>query len=214
MTIRVMIIHASRVLRTALGNLIEQQQGFRVAGAAGSVDDALNMFNRTPPDYDLILVDSGLAVSGSVEKLQSVSLAKIMMIAADETDAALDGWIKEGARGIIGVDADVSHLIKAMSKVYEGEYWLNRQVTSRILSSLGQYAKELTPEQLLIKSLTAKEKDVARAILRGNGETLRATAQALEISENTLRNHLTSVYSKLKVANRTELFIFAQQYLD
>ncbi len=214
MTIRVMIIHASRVLRTALGNLIEQQQGFRVAGAAGSVDDALNMFNRAPPDYDLILVDSGLAVSGSVEKLQSVSLAKIMMIAADETDAALDGWIKEGARGIIGVDADVSHLIKAMSKVYEGEYWLNRQVTSRILSSLGQYAKELTPEQLLIKSLTAKEKDVARAILRGNGETLRATAQALEISENTLRNHLTSVYSKLKVANRTELFIFAQQYLD
>ncbi len=214
MTIRVMIIHASRVLRTALGNLIEQQQGFRVAGAAGSVDDALNMFNRTPPDYDLILVDSGLAVSGSVEKLQSVSRAKIMMIAADETDAALDGWIKEGARGIIGVDADVSHLIKAMSKVYEGEYWLNRQVTSRILSSLGQYAKELTPEQLLIKSLTAKEKDVARAILRGNGETLRATAQALEISENTLRNHLTSVYSKLKVANRTELFIFAQQYLD
>lgn len=214
MTIRVMIIHASRVLRTALGNLIEQQQGFRVAGAAGSVDDALNMFNRAPPDYDLILVDSGLAVSGSVEKLQSVSRAKIMMIAADETDAALDGWIKEGARGIIGVDADVSHLIKAMSKVYEGEYWLNRQVTSRILSSLGQYAKELTPEQLLIKSLTAKEKDVARAILRGNGETLRATAQALEISENTLRNHLTSVYSKLKVANRTELFIFAQQYLD
>lgn len=214
MTIRVMIIHASRVLRTALGNLIEQQQGFHVAGAAGSVDDALNMFNRAPPDYDLILVDSGLAVSGSVEKLQSVSRAKIMMIAADETDAALDGWIKEGARGIIGVDADVSHLIKAMSKVYEGEYWLNRQVTSRILSSLGQYAKELTPEQLLIKSLTAKEKDVARAILRGNGETLRATAQALEISENTLRNHLTSVYSKLKVANRTELFIFAQQYLD
>ena len=63
------------------------------------------------------------------------------------------------------------------------------------------------------KQLTAKEKLVIKALIEGQGQTLRATAQGLNISENTVRNHLTSIYAKLGVANRLELFVFAQRFM-
>ena len=116
-------------------------------------------------------------------------------------------------RGVLGRDADFGQLAKAMSKVYAGEFWLNRAATSRILSAFGS-AKELTPEQAKIALLTAKEKLVVQALVNGGGQTLRSTAKNLNISENTVRNHLTSIYSKLALANRLELFVFAQQHLS
>jgi DNA-binding CsgD family transcriptional regulator len=86
-------------------------------------------------------------------------------------------------------------------------------MTSRIFSSLGQ-AKALSDEQKRIAALTAKEKLVVKAVLDGGGKTLRDTAKDLEISENTVRNHLRSIYSKLNLANRLELFVFAQQHFS
>jgi DNA-binding CsgD family transcriptional regulator len=55
---------------------------------------------------------------------------------------------------------------------------------------------------------------VVKAVLDGGGKTLRETAKDLEISENTVRNHLRSIYSKLDLANRLELFVFAQQHFS
>lgn len=214
MTIHVMLVHASRVIRTAIGNLIDLQQGFRVVAAAGSVKEAIEYLTQTSPVCELILIDGSIVQPGSIAELIAVSSAKVVMLSECETDGSLDECIKEGARGVIGVDADVEHFVKALTKVHEGEYWLNRQATSRILSTLGQPPKELSPEQVKINSLTAKEKLVVQAVLQGNGQTLHNTAQDLKISENTLRNHLTSIYSKLGLVNRTELFIFAQQHFE
>ena len=214
MTIHVMLVHASRVIRTAIGNLIDLQQGFRVVAAAGSVKEAIECLTQTSPVCELILIDGSIVQPGSIAELLAASSAKVVMLSECETDGSLDECIKEGARGVIGVDADIDHFVKALTKVHEGEYWLNRQATSRILSTLGQPPKELSPEQVKISSLTAKEKLVVQAVLQGNGQTLHNTAQDLKISENTLRNHLTSIYSKLGLANRTELFIFAQQHFE
>ena len=214
MTIHVMLVHASRVIRTAIGNLIDLQQGFRVVAAAGSVKEAIESLTQTSPVCELILIDGTIVQPGSIAELLAVCSAKVVMLSECETDGSLDECIKEGARGVIGVDADIDHFVKALTKVHEGEYWLNRQATSRILSTLGQPPKELSPEQVKINSLTAKEKLVVQAVLQGNGQTLHNTAQDLKISENTLRNHLTSIYSKLGLANRTELFIFAQQHFE
>jgi DNA-binding NarL/FixJ family response regulator len=97
--------------------------------------------------------------------------------------------------------------------VYEGEFWFNRHITSCIFRNLGQ-TKELSDEQKRIAALTTKEKLVVKAVVDGGGKTLRETAKDLEISENTVRNHLRSIYSKLDLANRLELFVFAQQHFS
>ena len=213
MALRVMIVHASRVIRTALGNLIDQQSGFNVCAAAASIHEATQLLAQPAVACDLILVDGALAQPGSVSQLLVTDDVKVVMLSDAESDGSLDACVKEGARGVIDTDADVTHLVKALTKVYEGEYWLNRQTTSRLLSTLGHSAKVLSDEQVKINSLTAKEALVVQAVFNGNGQSLHKTAQTLQISENTLRNHLTAIYAKLGVANRTELFIFAQQHL-
>lgn len=213
MTLRVMIVHASRVIRTALGNLIDQQPGFNVCAAAASIQEATQFISHPSIPCDLILVDSALAQPGSVSQLLAASDVKVVMLSDAESEGFLDACVKEGARGVIDTDADVTHLVKALTKVNEGEYWLNRQTTSRILSTLGRSAMVLSDEQVKINSLTSKEALVVQAVFNGNGQSLHKTALTLQISQNTLRNHLTAIYAKLGVANRTELFIFAQQHM-
>ena len=209
-----MLIHASRVIRTAIGNLIDLQQGFHVVAAVSNAKEAIECLIQKSAACDLILIDGSVLQPGTIAEMLAVSAARLVILSENESDGSLDACIKEGARGVIGVDADVEHFVKALTKVHEGEYWLNRQATSRILSTLGQPSKELSAERIKINSLTAKETLVVKAVLRGNGQTLHNTAMDLKISENTLRNHLTSIYSKLGLANRTELFIFAQQHLE
>ncbi len=212
--IRVVLIHASRVIRTALGNMIDQHESFNVIAALSSLVDITDFAKKPQILFDLILIDADLVSRGVIVQLAAMGTAKIIVLSEDDSTAAVESWIQEGARGIIGPDADFDHLIKAMNKVNDGEYWLNRQVTSRILSSLSNYSKELTHEQSLIRQLTIKERQVVQSIFDGNGQTLRETALTLNITENTLRNHLTSIYAKLAVRNRTELYVFARQHLD
>jgi len=146
-------------------------------------------------------------------RIAAMSDAKVLLLALEREPSNVEDWLKEGARGLINPQADSAQLLKAISKVYAGEFWFNRQITSRIFSGLGQ-AKELSDEQKRIAELTAKEKLVVKAVVDGGGKTLRETAKDLEISENTVRNHLRSIYSKLGLANRLELFVFAQQHLS
>jgi DNA-binding NarL/FixJ family response regulator len=146
-------------------------------------------------------------------RIAAMSDAKVLLLALEREPSNVEDWLKEGARGLVSAQADSAELLKAISTVYAGEFWFNRQIASRIFSSLGQ-TKELSDEQKRIAALTAKERLVVKAVLDGGGKTLRETAKDLEISENTVRNHLRSIYSKLDLANRLELFVFAQQHFS
>jgi DNA-binding NarL/FixJ family response regulator len=136
-----------------------------------------------------------------------------LLLALERVPLNVEDWLKEGACGLVDSQADSTEILKAIAKVYAGEFWFNRQISSRSFSSLDQ-TKELSDEQKRIAALTTKEKLVVKAVVDGGGKTLRETAKDLEISENTVRNHLRSIYSKLGLANRLELFVFAQQHFS
>jgi DNA-binding NarL/FixJ family response regulator len=119
-----------------------------------------------------------------------------------------------GARGVISKTEPTSNLLKAIEKIHEGELWLNRNATSRILLQISQanLPKELTSEQMKLASLTPKEDKVTRAIQLHSEKTLKQVADSLHISEHTLRNHLASIYDKLGVRNRMELYVFCGKF--
>ncbi len=213
MQIKILIVHPSRLMQAALTGLISTDKNFHVVSTLGRGTDLIELLDQTTELFDLILLDPTLEHSELITKIVALSHAKIILLTLDEESPLLETWVKEGVRGVLGCDADFAQLTKAMSKVYAGEFWLNRVATSRLLSTFGA-ARELTPEQARIALLTAKEKMVIQAIVNGGGQTLRDTAKILKISENTVRNHLTSIYSKLSLANRLELFVFAQQHLS
>ncbi len=213
MQIKILIVHPSRIMQSALTRLINTDKNFRVASTFGRGLDLMELLQTSSEQVDIILLDPTAEHSGLISQIAPLTNAKIILLTLDEDSPQLEVWVKEGVRGVLGRDADFGQLLKAMTKVYAGEFWLNRLATSRILSSLGG-AKELTPEQARIALLTAKEKIIIQAVVNGAGQTLRSTAILLKISENTVRNHLTSIYSKLALTNRLELFVFVQQHFS
>ena len=73
-------------------------------------------------------------------------------------------------------------------------------------------APKVDPEAGRIGSLTARERDVVKLIVQGNGALNKDLAERAFISERTLRNHLTTIYQKLDVANRLELYVYATKH--
>jgi two-component system nitrate/nitrite response regulator NarL len=213
MQIQVLVVHPSPIVQSALDGLVRQDTSYHVVKTFGRGDELALFLNTTTDRFDVVLLNVEQEQPSLMLRIAAMSDAKVLLLALEREPSNVEDWLKEGARGLVNPQADSAELLKAISTVYAGEFWFNRQMTSRIFSSLGQ-AKALSDEQKRIAALTAKEKLVVKAVLDGGGKTLRDTAKDLEISENTVRNHLRSIYSKLNLANRLELFVFAQQHFS
>jgi DNA-binding NarL/FixJ family response regulator len=98
--------------------------------------------------------------------------------------------------------------------VHEGQLWLDRAATGRVFLEFSRQGAgpAVNPEQKKIASLTERERKIVSFLVTHAGATARVIAGELLISEHTLRNHLTSIYDKLGVANRLELFAYAQKH--
>jgi DNA-binding NarL/FixJ family response regulator len=190
-----------------------QDTSCRVVKTFGRGDELALFLTTTTDRFDVVLLNVEQEQPSLMLRIAAMSDAKVLLLALEREPFDVEDWLKEGARGLVSAQADSAELLKAISYVYAGEFWFNRQIALRIFSNPGE-TKELSDEQKRIAALTAKEKLVVKAVFDGGGKTLRETAKGLEISENTVRNHLRSIYSKLGLANRLELFVFAQQHLS
>jgi len=211
MQIQILVVHPSPLVQAALDCLIRKDDSFCVVKTFEKGAELATFLTTTTDRFDVVLLSTEDEHPSLMLRISAMSDAKVLLLALEREPLNVEDWLKEGARGLINAQADSTQLFKAITKIYAGEFWFNRQITSRIFSGLGQ-GKELTDEQRRIADLTAKEKLVVKAVVEGGGKTLRETAKDLEISENTVRNHLRSIYSKLGLANRLELFVFAQQH--
>ncbi len=213
MQIQVLVVHPSPIVQSALDGLVRHDTSYHVVKTFGRGDELALFLTTTTDHFDVVLLSVEQEQPSLMLRIAAMSDAKVLLLALEREPSNVEDWLKEGARGLVSAQADSAELLKAISTVYAGEFWFNRQLASRIFSSLGQ-TKELSDEQKRIAALTAKETLVVKAVLDGGGKTLRETAKDLEISENTVRNHLRSIYSKLDLANRLELFVFAQQHFS
>lgn len=212
MQIQILVVHPSPLVQAALNCLIRTDASFGVVKTFSRGSELAEFLTMTTDRFDLVLLSVESEQPSLMLRIAAMTDAKVILLSLENEPLEVEAWLKEGARGLITVQADFAQLSKAIHKVYDGEFWFNRQITSRIFSGLGQ-SKEVSDEQRRIAELTTKEKLVVKAVVDGGGKTLRETAKDLQISENTVRNHLRSIYSKLGLANRLELFVFAQQHL-
>jgi len=116
--------------------------------------------------------------------------------------------VESGAIGIISKQDPPELLFAAIRRVYSGGAWLDRFVTAKMFVHSPVSEKKL-PNSRKISRLTAREREVIHMI--GMGLRNKQVADRLYISNITVHHHLTSIYSKLDVANRLELIIFAYQ---
>ena len=214
--IEVLLVDNHLMVAEGLKLLMENSKLFKVCQIVTNAKDALGALDTYKPD--LILLEPNLEDANGfdlIPMLLKKTSGKVLVLTSLNNLDAHDQAIVKGARGVLKKTDAPELLLKAAAKIHEGELWVNREATSRILLQIAQATanKELSPEEIKLNSLTAKETKVSK-ILHANSElTLKEISGLLHISEHTLRNHLSSVYQKLEVKNRLEFYVFASKYL-
>ncbi len=191
---------------------LPEASGLQCIAVAPSVAHATQLLSGCKPDLVLVDLDSEDS-SDALAQLAGRGSLKILAMTSSSNPAVLDRAVLAGARGVLDKREEVSTLIKALRKIHEGELWIDRSATSRIFQELArqQATKRPDAESSLLSELTSRERQTVDALMASPAAPAKVLAKEMAISEHTLRNHLTSIYSKLGVANRTELYAFIQR---
>lgn len=206
-----MIVEDHGVVLWGLKKLIEgEAPAMCVVSTASDRCAALGRARAHRPD--VILLDLTLGDESGLDflpHLMEVAGGRVLVLTGIRDEEVHRRAIQRGASGVVCKDEPAEIVLKAVRKVYEGELWFDRQVAFGLLTQMIKEEHKDEAQTERVASLTPKEREIISVIASDDSSTNRQIAVCLRISENTLRNHLSSIYDKLGVANRLELLKFA-----
>ncbi len=209
--IRILLIDDHRSFMDGLAMVINSQTpAMKVVGMASNRAEATAAAVDLEPD--LILMDMDLGDSLSLDFLPELlekTPAKVLMLTGMQEPDLHDSAIVKGARGVLLKGESAKVILKAIEKVHDGELWASNAVLTRVLAQINSGKKQISPEDKKIADLTARELEIIATLLSHESSTNGEIASHLCISTSTLKNHLTTIYSKLDVKNRVQLMKYA-----
>lgn len=211
MTIRILLVDDHKTMLWGLERLIQAEgPSLTLVGSASDGAEATALCAALRPD--IVLLDLDLKGSSSIDFLPALvanGSTRVVILSANRDQGTLAAAVKAGARGVVSKEAPTDDVLLAVRKVHGGELWLDQSLMQALLGQLVAPAPKADPEAERIGTLTARERDVIGMIVQGKGALNKELAEKAFISERTLRNHLTTIYQKLDVANRLELYVYA-----
>ena len=212
--IRVMLVDDHKTMLWGLEKLLEEARPLmEVVGSVSDIDAAVALASSLRPDIVVLDVDlDGVCSVDFVPALVANGVTRALMFSGTRDQEMLARAVRNGARGVIGKEAAAEQVIDTIARVHRGELCLDQALLGSLLGALIKPAPVQAahdPEAARIALLTLKERKIVAMMVEGNGALNKTIAQRAFISEQTLRNHLTSIYSKLDVANRLELYVYA-----
>ena len=202
------------MVRTALRVFLDSWPNFRVVGEAADQTEALALATREQPD--VILLDLDLSDTSGLDflpdLLEAASATRVLILTGVHDPELHRQAVSLGAMGLVLKEKSIDILLQAIEKVHIGEVWLEPSMVANVLSTMTRKkgGKQPNSEEAKIATLTAREREVIALV--GEGLRNKQIAQRLFISETTVRHHLTSIFSKLAVAERIELVIYAYRH--
>jgi two-component system, NarL family, nitrate/nitrite response regulator NarL len=216
--IRVFLAEDHAITLWGLQRLIESRpERMTVVGTATSRETLLG--HAALAQTDVLVMDLDLGDADGLEVLPEVlrqSSAQVLVLTASDDSERHCRAIERGARGVMHKSEAPQQILAAIESVSSGAAWLNPQLMGQVLgrmtsASPARAAPAQNPAQARISSLTARERSIVSSLSQNPSEKLMTVATQLGMSENTLRNHLTTIYSKLGVRGRLELHVFAAE---
>ncbi len=161
-------------------------------------------------DVALVLCDYKLLGENQAEKLAQLKAAfpnARVLIIGDHCSSELQITVlKQGARGYFDYSSSVDNLSTAIRCVLMGEVWIERHVISGLIDALSQTPQITEQQQQALDSLSPKEHQVAELV--SHGATNKKIAIEMEITERTVKSHLTAIFQKMGIRDRLSLAIF------
>jgi two-component system, NarL family, nitrate/nitrite response regulator NarL len=212
--IRILIVDDHTIIRAALRMLLDSQPGVTVVGEGSGPEDALDAAVREQPD--VVLLDLDLGGASGLDLLPQLHAAapgtRVVVLTGLRDVEMHRRAVRLGAVGLVHKEESAGRLLEAIAKVYAGEVWLDSLLIASVLGEMtrSRASQPVDPEEVKIKALTARERQIIKLV--GQGMKNHAIATQLCISEATVRHHLTSIFGKLEVGDRLELAIYAYRH--
>jgi DNA-binding NarL/FixJ family response regulator len=218
--IRVIIIDEQPLFRQGICSTLEQMGDVVILGTCTDATEVLELVRTGNPD--VAIIDAGLAASDALEIARQMRhLAPhmaIIILTPSEDEERLFQSIKVGAAAYYARSITPEELVDAVRRVSRGEYLINDdvlskpQLASRVLKSFRELAveEEDTATKDLYSPLSSREVEILDYIARGNSN--KEIAKSLKISDQTVKNHITSILKKLSVNDRTAAVVHALRH--
>lgn len=189
-----------QVVRAGLVSLLEQQHDFVVVGEAGTGREAVRLAAELEPD--VALMDLQMPVMDGVEATETIRsrnpATEVLVLTTFDDDELIWGAIRAGAKGYLLKDAPPDALFNAIRKVAAGETLIPPEILSRLTEVIRQGGPAVETEE----QLTDREREILHLIARGLSN--KEIAAALFISDNTVKTHISNLFEKLGVNDRTQ----------
>ncbi len=204
--IRIVIADDHPIFREGLRRLLEAEPRFQVAGQAHNGLEAVRLVEELRPD--VLLLDLAMPGTGGIQALQEIAErrldVKVILLTAAIDTADSVRVLQLGARGVIMKECATHLLYKCLDTVTAGGYWVGHDRVNDIVQHLRAGA---TRPPAPAAMLTRRELQIVTAIL--NGATNKDIGSQFNLSEQTVKNHLSHIFDKVGVSNRLELALYA-----
>jgi len=212
--IKIVIADDHALLRQGIKNVLSLEPDLDVIGEAADGEEAISKLESLKPDILLLDVNmphmNGLEVTKRLKTAKSA--VKIIILTIHDDENYVIEVIKSGADGYLLKDIEPGMLVKAIRLVYEGQSFIYPTLAKRLFGELSrQEERRLEVPNMLERRkeerLTYREVEVLQLI--GRGMNNQEVAQKLFLSEKTVKNHLTNIFRKINVVDRTQAVLYA-----
>ena len=202
---RVLIVDDQTLFRSGLARLLDGDDRVSVIGEAGDGNEAVQKVSTLKPD--IVLMDLRMPNLDGIEATRKVVAehpeVKVLILTTFEADNHVIQALKVGASGYILKDSQADAIVSSILAVAAGERVMSGAVASRVLEML---TGTTTPKEFY-DGLTAREIEILKMLASGMAN--KQIAYKLKISEKTVRNHVSNMYEKLQIYDRSQAVLYA-----
>lgn len=207
--VRLVIAEDETMTREMLARLLALEDDIEVVGTAADGQKALTVVRAQKPD--VLLTDIGMPQVNGIELTEilrrEMPEVGVVILTIYNDDERVFAAIKAGARGYVLKDSPPEDTVAAVRAVARGEALLNPLLVTRVLGEFTRLSVQKAADNAVFAELTDREREVLAEI--GKGRRNKEIADALFISEKTVKNHISNIFSKLEVNSRAEAALLA-----
>ena len=198
--IKILITDDHPVVREGLNAMLSREADFKVVGEAKDGSEAISKVKELKPD--VVLMDLRMPEIDGVEAMRQIRAldtnVKFIILTTYSDDDYIFSGIEAGARAYLLKDAPREELFKAIRSVYRGESLIQPVVASKLLDRFSQLSRRTPSGEEL------SERELEILCLMAKGSANKEISAELQIAQSTVKTHITNIFQKLGVNDRTE----------
>lgn len=209
-SLRIVLVDDHEVVRLGLKSLLSRNAQFQVVAEAGNASEALDRVTRYKPD--VVVMDIRLPGKNGIEAtreiVQRFPNTKVIMLTSYAEDELLFDAIAAGASGYVLKQIGSSELVNALEKIGRGESLVDPALMQKVFARVREASRKAEDEAFA----TLSDQELKILALVAKGKTNKEIADAVFLSEKTVRNYVSSILSKLNLSTRAEAAAYAVEH--